>query len=665
MALNAEKFANLERDIDDTGKAINIKAIITPRYGDPFNSIPLVSEILMENGGYEPFSTEAKLLASTPLLPKRAAKALDTKKIWIWEVRPPQTKPTWYDTGLSELDIAKNNTSEALLSTLSDLDTFVIDEHFETSQAAHTNGTLFATQLLQKDVTVTDVMFKVISYGGLTSFTVALYIVDANMTVKNVLSTHNLTVSRNPIYQISGLSINVPNGQFLAVGVQAGIGIGHRTLTPYQTNGFYYAQNVSNPTNLPIDFTPATKQNLAAKCFGFVLTGKLLPTDFYQVRKSSQVVSKEIYDYLNLVATNVNANGELYFVPRLYPNAKKVGKLTVNLKSITSTGKTSFSIRPYFKRASDNVIISAGELITFTNISAGMRYSVDLDMTFPEGCYFGIGVETGVNIGYSTNSAAGNFHYSATQSNSLTLEPNIVKAPLQIITGAPGFSFEVKNEEPFNAEDYVRIGDLPESSPNYLSGKKIVAIGDSMVQGHSLSDAANQTWLAKLANRNGMTRVNYGINGTYLSNKLYGTYEGAVIRYTQMDNDADYVIVFAGTNDARNSGVPMGTDDSTDNTTFKGALNVLCNGLITKYPNKKIGFITPYLRDANYPAYIEAIKTICKKYSIPVFDNSERGGVCWTNTAQLNAITLNDTYHLNETGMDYASYKYEAFIRSL
>ncbi|VCZ58080.1 hypothetical protein BANRA_02774 [Acinetobacter baumannii] len=41
MALNAEKFANLERDIDDTGKAINTVAVIEPRYGEPFYSLPL------------------------------------------------------------------------------------------------------------------------------------------------------------------------------------------------------------------------------------------------------------------------------------------------------------------------------------------------------------------------------------------------------------------------------------------------------------------------------------------------------------------------------------------------------------------------------------------------------------------------------------------------
>lgn len=52
---------------------------------------------------------------------------------------------------------------------------------------------------------------------------------------------------------------------------------------------------------------------------------------------------------------------------------------------------------------------------------------------------------------------------------------------------------------------------------NILYGKKLVAIGDSMVQGFTLSDAYNQTWLSKIAARNGMKHKNYGMNGTSLA----------------------------------------------------------------------------------------------------------------------------------------------------
>ncbi|HDJ7834076.1 TPA: hypothetical protein PRO12_001869, partial [Acinetobacter baumannii] len=45
MALTPETFKNLERDIDDTGKAVNSDSIITPRYGLPFKSLPMLSRL--------------------------------------------------------------------------------------------------------------------------------------------------------------------------------------------------------------------------------------------------------------------------------------------------------------------------------------------------------------------------------------------------------------------------------------------------------------------------------------------------------------------------------------------------------------------------------------------------------------------------------------------
>ncbi|MDC5154337.1 hypothetical protein OHW42_10205, partial [Acinetobacter baumannii] len=105
--LTPEKFENLNRDFEDTGKAINTKAVITPRYGEPFYSLPLAIQKVMETGGFEPFLTEAQLLASVPTISPKAAKALDTGKIWYWGKDEGETVDSWHDTGLSELDQAK------------------------------------------------------------------------------------------------------------------------------------------------------------------------------------------------------------------------------------------------------------------------------------------------------------------------------------------------------------------------------------------------------------------------------------------------------------------------------------------------------------------------------------------------------------------------------
>jgi hypothetical protein len=60
----------------------------------------------IENGLYMPFETQAQLLAYTPEVSQTAAKALDTKKVWIWK------DSVWIDTGLSELDQANEYTNK-------------------------------------------------------------------------------------------------------------------------------------------------------------------------------------------------------------------------------------------------------------------------------------------------------------------------------------------------------------------------------------------------------------------------------------------------------------------------------------------------------------------------------------------------------------------------
>ena len=204
------------------------------------------------------------------------------------------------------------------------------------------------------------------------------------------------------------------------------------------------------------------------------------------------------------------------------------------------------------------------------------------------------------------------------------------------------------------------------TNQNRLSGKKIVAIGDSMTYGHSVTGERN--WLGKIAVRNKMTYVNYGRNGCYLSyNVAGGTYPpeiSVVARYGAMDDDADYILVFAGTNDA-SAGIEIGTEDSKDNKTFMGALNEICEGLQTKYPKGKIGFITPYRRSVQTVKYVNAIETVCAKYGIPVFNNIKNGGINFANVKQKEALTLGDSLHLNEAGMEFASWKYEAFLRTM
>lgn len=109
--ITRQELADAKVDAKDLGECIhgNTTGIVTPRLGDPYPTLPAAVQKVMETGGFEPFPTEAQLLASTPTVSPKAAKAMDTKKVWYWgKYDESEAIDSWHDTGLSELDQAKN-----------------------------------------------------------------------------------------------------------------------------------------------------------------------------------------------------------------------------------------------------------------------------------------------------------------------------------------------------------------------------------------------------------------------------------------------------------------------------------------------------------------------------------------------------------------------------
>ncbi|MDC5601227.1 hypothetical protein NRA70_18630, partial [Acinetobacter baumannii] len=104
--LTAEKFENLNRDIEDTGKAINIIGIITPRYGDPFKSLPLVSKEAENRGGYISAPTLTALQAIVPSYNWQLARDDSTGDDYRWNPAA-SPNPKWEPTGRNYLKEAK------------------------------------------------------------------------------------------------------------------------------------------------------------------------------------------------------------------------------------------------------------------------------------------------------------------------------------------------------------------------------------------------------------------------------------------------------------------------------------------------------------------------------------------------------------------------------
>ena len=206
------------------------------------------------------------------------------------------------------------------------------------------------------------------------------------------------------------------------------------------------------------------------------------------------------------------------------------------------------------------------------------------------------------------------------------------------------------------------------SSASPLQGKTLLAIGDSFVKGHTLTE--DQTWVSKIALRNGMTPYIHATNGVslaYASGQSATALVQALGTITSQVSVADYIIVLIGHNDANpdlNGGtaIPIGENTDTRNTTFKGALNQTISALLDAYPTAKLLFLTPFNRRGIEEPYAEAMKEVCGNWCVPCFDNYHSSGICFQSDAQAGVYELSDSLHLNEAGQERISRLYESIL---
>ena len=190
---------------------------------------------------------------------------------------------------------------------------------------------------------------------------------------------------------------------------------------------------------------------------------------------------------------------------------------------------------------------------------------------------------------------------------------------------------------------------------NLWKNKKGGCLGDSISAGY-YTDKTFYTVAKDILHMSEF--VNYGISGNCIGGN--GTTPMST-RYTEMRDDLDIIIVAGGVNDM-GLNVTLGNISDTTASTFYGALKVLCEGLLNKYPKSTIIFFTPaqvgkpinFYGEPNAQGYSvkdyrDAILEVCSLYPVYVYDNYTMSGIYPKNNTNRNIYTK-DGLHWNTAG---------------
>jgi len=220
-----------------------------------------------------------------------------------------------------------------------------------------------------------------------------------------------------------------------------------------------------------------------------------------------------------------------------------------------------------------------------------------------------------------------------------------------------------------------------------LQGKKINFLGDSITEGVKIS-SEEAAYHALLKKEVGLAEArNYGISGT-----RYAIQKGTpqrpkndfvdvnsfCERFDKMDDDADVVVVFGGTNDYGHGDAPIGQFEDKTPDTFYGACHYLFSGLIKKYLGKTIVIMTPLHRIgeekrtgtnkseefASLKEYVDIIREIAEYYSLPVLDLFATSGL-QPGIKEIQEKYIPDGLHPNDNGHAVIAHKLKMFLQNM
>ena len=205
-----------------------------------------------------------------------------------------------------------------------------------------------------------------------------------------------------------------------------------------------------------------------------------------------------------------------------------------------------------------------------------------------------------------------------------------------------------------------------------LKNKKINFLGDSITEGAGASIYEN-CYVEVLKRKFSLAEArNYGIGGTRIARQRILSAEAKFdrdfpSRVGEMEENADMVVVFGGTNDHGHGDAPIGCESDRTPDTFIGACHTLYASLKDKF-SCPIVVLTPLHRAVEnredgieLKDYVNLIKAIAPQYGLPVLDLYEKSAI---NIATLSELT-GDGLHPNDRGHEILAEEIGKYLQAL
>ena len=216
---------------------------------------------------------------------------------------------------------------------------------------------------------------------------------------------------------------------------------------------------------------------------------------------------------------------------------------------------------------------------------------------------------------YDTNKQFISGRYAGSGSTPTTVYCEIVSVP----SNAEYIVIGLLNQAKFH-NCYLWQGAIVNALPSQKwNGKKWTLIGDSLTDHNT---RAEKHYYDFIAGATGISLVNLAVSGTGYA-KGVNTF---AVQANSIPSDSDVVTLFGSFNDL-SSGLDIGTVTDTGTSTIAGCINTTLDNIQAIIPLANIGVIAPTPWHTTQPStsgnaynYVEMIKAICEKRSIPFLD---------------------------------------------